>query len=280
MYHDLMLAITGTRGDADAVTAAAALATQLGAHLTAVQTLHLPVTMTEPWGMMGGSIVGELHDELRTKGDHDAAKLRQRLEREGISFEVRTIETYLQDPSRPVALHARHADIALVASPLQEEGHAPIAEDFLVSLLFESGRPVLVLPARRLMAHLPQHVVLAWQPTREATRALHDALPLLKAARSIDVVMVDPVPGPDRHGDDPGVDIATHLARYGFNANVVALASNGRSTAEALLRRAAESGADLVVAGGFGHSRLREWVLGGTTRELLRNAHLPLLLSH
>lgn len=280
MVHDLLLAITGTRGDAGALTAAISLATQMGAHLTLVQTIHLPVTMTEPWGMMGGSIVGELHDELRAKGEREAAKLRQRLEREGISFEVRSIETHLQDPSRPVALHARYADIAMVASPLQDNGDGVVAQDYFVSLLFESGRPVLVLPAQQTMLPLPQHVVLAWQPTREATRALHDAMPLLRTAGTIDVVMVDPIPGESRHGEDPGVDIAAHLARHGFNANVVALPGNGQTTAAVLLRRAAESGAQLVVAGGYGHSRLREWMLGGTTRELLNASRIPMLFAH
>ncbi len=279
MAHDLILAITGTRGDAGALTDAVSLASRMGAHLTVVQTIHLPVTMIEPWGMMGGSIVGELHDELRAKGEHQAAKLRQRLEREGISFEVRTIETQLPDPSRTVAMHARHADMALVAGPA-EDGDAAAARDFFASLLLESGRPVLVLPAQHAPMALPQRVLLAWQPTREATRALHNAMPLLRATSTIDVVMVDPTSGETRHGQDPGVDIATHLARRGFNADVVALPANGQSVATVLLRRAAESGAQLLVAGGYGHSRLREWTLGGTTRELLDASPVPMLFAH
>jgi nucleotide-binding universal stress UspA family protein len=125
------------------------------------------------------------------------------------------------------------------------------------------------------------HAVVAWQPTRESTRALHDALPLLRAARTVDVVTVDPVIGESRHGEEPGADIAAHLARHGLEANVVVHARRPQETvAAALLRHAAESGAQLLVAGGYGHSRLREWAIGGTTRELLRTARTPVLFSH
>ena len=147
-------------------------------------------------------------------------------------------------------------------------------------LLFQSGRPLLAIPPQHPCEWPVRHAVVAWQPTREAARALHDALPLLAQAASVDVLMVDPQPRSGGHGELPGADIGAHLARHGLQVNVVARERGRDSVATALLRHAAETGAGLLVAGGFGHSRLREWVLGGTTRELLDALHLPVLFSH
>jgi nucleotide-binding universal stress UspA family protein len=179
-----------------------------------------------------------------------------------------------------VAFQARYADLSVMTAPKQGADDGAIARTFFSALLFESGRPVLVVPTHH-PAEVPlRHVVIAWKPTREATRALHDSLTLLKGATSIDVVIVDPVISDMDHGADPGVDIATHLARHELRVNVVSIPRAGGTVATALLRHAAESNAQLLIAGGYGHSRLREWMLGGTTHELLQALHLPILFSH
>jgi nucleotide-binding universal stress UspA family protein len=147
-------------------------------------------------------------------------------------------------------------------------------------LLFESGRPVLVIPPHHPCQWPAAHAVVAWQTTREATRALHDAMPLLARATSVDVLMVDPEPRTGGHGELPGADIGTHLARHGLKVNVVERKRGGNSVATTLLRHAADTNAGLLVAGGFGHSRLRQWMLGGTTDGLLEAMHLPVLFSH
>lgn len=121
---------------------------------------------------------------------------------------------------------------------------------------------------------------MAWRPTREATRALHDAMPLLRVAESIDVLEVDPDVGKRGGGALPGADIATHLARHGLMVRVVLHTRSGESTAMAMIKHAERSGAELLVAGGYGHSRLREWALGGVTRELLQSTPVPVLFSH
>lgn len=138
----------------------------------------------------------------------------------------------------------------------------------------------MVVPPHHPIELPIRHVVVAWKPSRESTRALHDALTLLAGATSIDVVTVDPEVSDEAHGEDPGVDIATHLARHDLQVNVVNLPRSGQTVATTLLRHAAATEAQLLVAGGYGHSRLREWVLGGTTRELLQAIHLPILFAH
>lgn len=280
MIHDLMLPITATVGDENALSAAVAMASQFGAHLTVLELVNLPVPATNPWGLSPETAMQQIYADLRETGKRNAARLRTRLEKEGISWEVRVAEALLTEPSRIASSHARYADLAIVTAPKAKADDAGIAYRFFSNLLFESGRPVMVVPTQHSV-HLPlRHVVVAWRPTRESTRALHDVLPLLAMAASIDVVTVEPGVKDMDDGDDPGVDIATHLARHDLKVNVVSLPLAGATVANTLLRHCAESGAQLLVAGGYGHSRLREWMLGGTTRELLQTSHLPILFSH
>lgn len=280
MIQDLMLPVTGTTGDENAMSAAMAMASVFGAHLVVVQPVDLPLPMAGPWGITPDAMLEEVHGQLRAEAAAKAATLRERLDREGISWEVRVDEARFTEPPRAMARQARYADLAVVAAPRQGADDGAVARAFFSAMLFESGRPVLVVPAHH-PAELPfRHVVVAWKPAREATRALHDALAMLTGATSIDVVTVDPVVSDLDHGEDPGCDIATHLARHDLDVNVVNLPRGGQTVATTLLRHAAQSDAQLLVAGGYGHSRLREWVLGGTTRELLHALHLPILFSH
>lgn len=278
MIRDLMLPITGTAGDTAAVSAAIGLASSFGAHLSVIEPLRLPLPTPEPWGATLASGLEEVHEKLRDEAESGAAKLRARLDKEFISYDVRIAEAFVA-PSLAAVPHARHADLSVVTAPEADASVAAIARGFFSALLFESGRPVLVVPAHHLIELPIRHVVVAWQPTRESTRALHDAMPILAEATSVDVLIVDPLMGDAGHGAEPGIDIATHLARHGLKVNAVRV-PGGETVASTLLRHARDSNAQLLVAGGYGHSRLREWFLGGTTRELLDTLHLPILFSH
>lgn len=281
MINDLMLPMTGTTGDENALEASIALAESLGAHLSVIESINLPMPMANAWGLTPDMAMASVYEELRETGEANAARLRGRLQRESISWEVRVVESFSVDAPSSIALHARYADVAiLTAAPQRPARDAAVADAFFDALLFESGRPLLVIPPHHPIVLPIAHAVVAWQPSRESTRALHDALPLLRNAKTVDVVMVDPVIGESHHGEQPGADIATHLARQGIRVNVVVHARQHETVATALLRHAAESGAQLLVAGGYGHSRMREWVLGGTTRELLEAICLPILFSH
>lgn len=279
MIRDLFLGMTGTAGDAQSLQAGIALASAMQAHLSVLETVALPLPMPTPWGITPDAMLGDLHAELRGRGERNVARLRERLSRETIGSEVRLVETRFTDPPRLLAAHARQADLSIVtAAPRTEPDDAGLVESVFAALLFESGRPVLALPPDHALELPVRHAVVAWQPTREATRALHDALPLLARAASVDVLTI----AEDRQeGELADADIAVHLARHGLQANIVVQPLRERETiATALLRHAADSGAQLLVAGGYGHSRLREWVLGGTTRELLQAICLPILFSH
>jgi nucleotide-binding universal stress UspA family protein len=177
------------------------------------------------------------------------------------------------------ATHARYADLAVIGAPRGSE--APSAcEKALQAALFDSGRPVLVLPPDGPSRPIGRRVMLAWDAGREAALAAGAALPFLKAADVVQIGVATTFFGSMRHGADPGADAARWLAAHGVNVEVSALSTEHSSAAEALLRDAAAFGADLIVMGGYGQSRLLEAVFGGVTSHMLAESDIPLLLAH
>ncbi|MGE5515044.1 MAG: universal stress protein [Bacteroidota bacterium] len=188
----------------------------------------------------------------------------------GVTSEWRDVAGVLADT---VALHARYADIAVIGQSEEGDDDGPLAD----GLVLEVGRPVLVVPYAGRFDSVGKRVLVAWNASREATRAVHDALPLLAQAQRVQVVAINP---DGDHGDIPGADIALHLSRHGIAASCEQLTADDVAVGALLLSRAADTGADLIVMGGYGRSRLRELVLGGTTRHILRHMTVPVLLSH
>lgn len=280
MPKDLFLPMTSTHGDDTALSAAIALASRFDAHLTVLEMVNLSVSATIPWRLIPEQTLLSLHDDLREAGKRNAARLRTQLEKENISWEVRLTEVKSGDPARFASLQAQCSDVAIVTAPNGSDQDSDIVRRFFGALLFETGRPVMVVPARRVGQPPIRHAVVAWRPAREAARAVHDALPFLAQAASVDVVRVAVKGDDSTHGTDSDLDMAAHLARHGLKVKPVYLQQLGGSVATALLKHAADSGAQLLVAGGYGHSRVREWLFGGATRELLHSTPLPVLFSH
>lgn len=156
-----------------------------------------------------------------------------------------------------------------------------IDDALLIEAAFmDGGRPAPVIPQAGAPVMPPRRVLIGWDGSREASRAVHDALPLLVHATRVTVVVVDPHHHAARLGEQPGADLAAHLARHGVRVVVEQAMSGGRAVGEAILALASETGADLLVTGGYGHSRLREMVLGGVTRRLLEHMTCPVLMAH
>jgi nucleotide-binding universal stress UspA family protein len=144
-------------------------------------------------------------------------------------------------------------------------------------VIVDCGRPVLIVPSGRRVDTLGERVLIAWNNSREAMRAMHDALPLLAQSSEVLIVWVNP-----EHGDDKGLadDVAAHLSRHGLNVRPEVITSPIAATADTLLARAADARVDLIVMGAYGHSRLREKLLGGVTHDVLRDSSLPVLMAH
>jgi hypothetical protein len=241
--------------------------------------VNLPLPPASPWGN-GDLELGEIYAKCRIEAEADAVAWRQRLAREVHSCEVRVIDCNFTESAGMAAQHAHCSDIIVMTMATGILGDATIVRDFFTALLLESGRPVLLVPPDYTWRKM-KHAAIAWRPTREATRALHDAMPLLRDAESIDLLEVDGELDQRCDRPPPGGDPAIHLCRHGLKAQVVACQSRDGSVASALIRRAQDSGADLLIAGGYGHSRFREWALGGATRELLSGtSSVPILFSH
>jgi nucleotide-binding universal stress UspA family protein len=276
---DILVNLDATAASAARLDLACALARKHGAHLTGLFVVDISVAaMAGAEG--GGAALAELIEIMRRDG-LAAAKVaedafREKTRREGVAAEWRMVEGVAP---QQVALHGRYADLIVVGQDSPEEG-APAAGPLLEAALFTSGRPVLVVPFTGRFETLGKRVLIGWNAKREAARAVHDALPLLAGADSASVLVVNPQPGSDLHGEEPGADIAQHLARHGVKVTVERIVAPDLGADDALLNRAAESGADLIVIGGYGHSRLRELVLGGVTRGLLRHMTVPVLMSH
>ena len=174
---------------------------------------------------------------------------------------------------------ARNADLVVVGEPRPEE--SGVNETALVEAAFmDTGRPALVVPYVGVQALPPERIVVAWDGSREAARAVHDALPLLRQAKEVVILIVDAGKLGPRFGPQPGAGILAHLGRHGVAVRVKAVESGGAAIVGLILVQAAEEKADLLVMGAYGHSRLREMILGGATRELLSGSSLAVLMAH
>src|SRR5437899_3701870 len=193
--------------------------------------------------------------------------------RHGIRAEWRSLPHFDSD----VAAHARYADLTVIARP-DPAGQTGGPPGLVESLVLTSGRPIIVLPPRGTASRV-RRILVGWNAAREAVRAVADALPLLVRAEVVEVLVVDPERRPAGHGQEPGADIARHLARHGAQVEVRRLSSGGEEVGHLLLAQAAAFGADLVVMGAYGHSHLTEWIFGGVTRTVLGEASLPVLMS-
>lgn len=275
--RDILLHLDATPPAAARQALAVGLAQRLGAHLTGLFVMDVPLPLIA--GDAGGGVaVAELLEALRADMGRDAAALeaafREAVRRAEVKGEWRVAEG---TTARQVALHGRHADLVVVgqAAPDSDAGPATIE-----AALFGTGRPVLVVPHAGQPPMPGRRVLVAWNASREASRALHDALPLMAGAERVTVLTINAERGGGDHGEEPGADIATHLARHDLKVEVRRVVGADIAVGDLILNEAADLGADLVVMGGYGHSRFREFMLGGATRTLLGQMTVPVLMSH
>jgi nucleotide-binding universal stress UspA family protein len=196
--------------------------------------------------------------------------------RNGISAEARNIEAGSSVAPDTFARIARRFDLSIVSQPRPDSSGSDTM--FVEAALFGSGRPVLIIPYIQTTGLKLERVMVCWDGSRSAARATADALPLLAKAGTTEVVTV--TDGSADEDEIPGIDLAKHLARHGIDVELKRLVRGDIDTVDVILSHAADVSADLIVMGGYGHSRLREFVLGGVTRGLLKSMTTPTLMSH
>lgn len=280
-WKDILVIVAEAEADEPALALGEKLARQCAAecHLAAAFLTPLP---DEPLAYEPTVVAGvwaELLGRARQEAEAERKRVEARLRQSRRSWELRNAEALSRDLGRVAAVHARYADVAIMTRPSEGAG-AELREEIVEGVLFHSGRPALIAPPGWDGETIGKRVVVAWDASREATRALSEADDLLEFAEAVTVLTVDAKPKMFGHGDQPGANIAAHLSRRGLPAEVRNVDSMGRSAALAILEEANALQADLVVMGGYAHSRLRELVFGGATRDLLRAATVPLLMAH
>ena len=255
------------------------VATAVG--LAATHRAFLAVLYVAPPIRLPGVAQAYLGTDILAAQERAAAEvrdsIRQDVERlaaaEGLSFEWREATGDAYDVA---ALHARYADLTVLGQTPPEGPEGRFILELPEHLVFTSGRPVIVVPYVGAYPTLGERVLIAWNASREAARAVNDAMPILERASSVTIIGVNP---PDQE-TIPGTDIATHLARHGVEAEVTVTHAEDISAGDMLLSRAADFAADLIVLGAYGHSRTREWAMGGVTRHLLDHMTVPVFMSH
>lgn len=255
---------------------AAALARQWQAHLIATWVLH-PLALDPHAGFAVGPALAQMLDESKAASaaalDSARAAFAELTDRRSFSAEFRCSR---DENGEALMLHARHADLAVLGPP-QRQRSGISALGLSEQLVLACGRPCLLLPDSWTAVRLPRRIVVGWNGGREATRAISDAMPLLAAADTVQLVVVPEARTGKLLGAEPGADMATHLARHGVP--VTLQQCEGDDAGAVLLARCAALDADLLVMGAMGRARISEIVFGGATRTVLEQARLPVLLS-
>lgn len=276
-FQDILVFVDESKQNARRLDLAVELAQRGDAHLIGL-AVTLPVFFPD-------FVPPEVISRQQQLADERNQRLHQRFEertgRDGVRSEWRVVEPpTATSVAEAVALHVRYADLAILAQPDPDDMDSGLVSDFPGLVALMSGRPILALPRSWRVQPIGRRVLIAWNASRESTRALHDALPLLSTAEEVRVLALTRRGGVQGLGDLPGADIATHLARHGITAQAEHGVVEDARVGESLLASAEDFGADLLVMGAYGRSRMREIVLGGASRSILRTMTLPVLMSH
>ena len=279
-YKSLLTVATAPDRIAAAIAAAAAICQQADGHL---ETLALGVDRTQVgYSYVGaGAVVLQValeRAEADARANEAAVKAALAAQGPGLRSSVETVVTQMGALTELVAARARYADLVVLPKPYSESA-GPESEAVIEAAMFEGMAPVLVVPQGGMKSAVPKRIVLAWNQGREAMVAARRALPFLKQAETVTITVIDPpAHGPER--SDPGGLLCQMLVRHGVKAEVSVLARTLPRVSDVLHRTCRDIDADLLVMGAYGHSRVREAILGGATRNMLEQAELPVFMAH
>ena len=273
-YKTILVHLNDKRRAEKLLEPACFLARRFGAHLIG---LHVyPGISAPPIPVPGsGQVIGMALGAERKESEDIAAVFAGLTANQPLTAEWRTVEALGFDLGAIAMRHVRCADLIVAGQTDPDWDFSPIL-DFPERLAVESGRPVLVVPYAGRYPEIGRNAVIAWKPTREATRAVFDALPLLESARNVQILEVNEGVA----GAVPDTAIAAALGRHGIKPTHRVTGATDIATGDEILSRLADANADLLVMGAYGHSRAREFVLGGVTRHISRHMTMPTLWSH
>jgi len=277
MYRNLLVNIPTEHSSRSVIDGAISLASRFRAHLDAIAAGHETATM--PFLAEGGAAIAAI-----SEGEHDRAMERARAvlgifeadaKLAGITYSCRALTELQFEAAAIVGMVSRLYDLTIVAQP--EFERESFDNTLAQAVLYQSGGPVLFIPYIFRGALHGKRIGICWDGSRLAARAVRDAMPLLEQAEAIAILTINPGSVPD---DASAAQLARYLSRLGVQTKIVDMTTNSVSIQASLLSLAADEGLDLLVMGGYGHSRLRETVFGGVTREMLETMTVPTLMSH
>ena len=275
---DILVHVEDGRHSRARIDAAIALAAAHDAHLIGLYVLQRPALPGYIQAQIPESVLAGQIRMIESAAAAARQMFEEQVQRASINGEWRC------EPGQPVpivALHGRYADVVIVGQR-DPSGHEGVDNPSMPDqLILSVGRPVLVIPYAGDFPVIGERVLVAWDASRLATRAINDALPLMEKAREVIVMAINPKVGESgAHGEIPSADICLHLARHGIRAEAQHYYADDISAGALLLSRAVDEGIDLIVCGAYGHARWREIVLGSVTRHLLAHMTVPVLMSH
>jgi nucleotide-binding universal stress UspA family protein len=255
---------------------AVSVASTFDAHLAGVAFVYDPFAPMMDVAAISADLIESQRLENENAANAAISKFEEAARRSAVSAESGKLEAELLGASDLFGRIARRFDLSIVA---QAEPDIPGPEDTIIeSALFGSGRPCLVVPYIQKAGLKLDRIMVCWDGSRNSARAAADAMPFLLRAKVVEVVIVTGERG--KSEELPGADIAKHLARHGLNVEINHIVASDKDVANTILSHAADADADFIVMGGYGHSRLREFVLGGATQGILASMTIPTLMSH
>jgi len=274
MIKDIAIHLTGSNEDQIRIEHAATLGRALDAHLTGLQVREMPevLAITDP---SGSGYLQELIADSVTRAATTSEKLRQLLDATGLNHELRRLDLFQRQIAPTLASEVRLSDLFVGTRPYGDPNRQQRIEE---AVLFESGRPCLFVPPGLRAPNAYSSILVAWKNTREAAVALAAAIPVLRLAEQVTVALVEEGGASEERGEAADEDIGRYLSRHGVNAEI-RLIAGWSNTSAAILKEAEHSGAEMIVLGAYGHSRLREWALGGVTRDVLSQAPIPVFAA-
>jgi nucleotide-binding universal stress UspA family protein len=276
MIKDILANLSVTKEGGPAADYAVSVAAALQAHLTGVAFIYDPVVPVSGTGYIPAEVIESQEADNETAAKAAIKKFVAATDRAGISADPLTISASLAAAGDKFARMARRFDLAIVGQARPET--STLEEIIGETTLFESGRPVILVPYIQKGPFKLDNVMVCWDGSRPAARAIGDAMPLLVKAGGVEIVIVTNERG--KQDEIEGADMGQHLARHDVKVDVHRIPGGDIDVADALLSHAADSGTDFIVMGGYGHSRFREFVLGGVTHSIFRSMTVPVLMSH
>ncbi|MCP3054170.1 universal stress protein [Aurantimonas marianensis] len=273
--RDIAVQVDGSHGDAAKMSHADMIAAMFDAHIVALLTNYLQ-TGPIPMGPGRAWLRSELHKRGVQLGDAAETHARERLATSRMSTELRRIDYDDQELGSRVGPLARAVDLVVVGRPHGDGGQWP---EMFEAVIFDAGAPAYVVPPDAVNARKPDTILIAWKDAVECSHAIKAALPFLQRAKQVYLVSVAETSSDEERHREPAADMARHLARHGIAVEIRHL-PRWEDAAAGLLNEASSLGAELIVVGAYGRTRLRQMLFGGVTRELLTRSPIPLLMAH